>query len=87
MYFMQTKLHILISGSLDFPNIRIVEGLPLMTASGRNLISGSLMRNERAPRWGVATIEHAEQGFDSPMLHQKTLQIKACKVFSCLLFK
>ena len=38
---------------------------------------------EQAPQCGAATIEVAEQGFDSPMLHQKTLQIKACKVFSC----
>ncbi len=33
---------------------------------------------------GSARHSHCRgQGFDSPMLHQKTLQIKACKVFSC----
>ena len=44
----------------------IGEGLALMTAGGRNLISASLMRNKRSPLCGVATIEHAEQGFEVP---------------------
>ena len=36
---------------------------------------------------GSARHSHCRgQGFDSPMLHQKTLQIKACKVFSCPFF-
>ena len=33
-----------------------------MTASGRNLIEGEVNRNERSPRWGVATIEVAGPG-------------------------
>ena len=49
---MQSSLYIIISGSLDFPNIRIVE----------------------------------VRGSTPPMLHQKTLQINTCKVFSCSFF-
>ena len=33
---------------------------PVMTSGGGNLISGEVNRNERSPRWGVATIEVAE---------------------------
>jgi len=32
-----------------------------MTASGRNFIESEVNRNERAPRWGVATIEAADE--------------------------
>ena len=36
---------------------------------------------------GSARHSHCRgQGFDSPMLHKKTLQIKVCKVFSCSFF-
>ena len=30
------------------------------------------IEREQAPQWGVATIEIADQGFDSPMLHKKS---------------
>ena len=38
---------------------------------------------------GSALIDQAkrDQGFDSPMLHKKTLQIKVCKVFFVLIFQ
>ena len=42
------------------------EGEPPRTASGRNFVGGEVNRNERAPQWGVATIEVAEQEFESP---------------------
>jgi len=41
-------------------------GKPPRTSSGGNLVGGFLNRNERAPQCGVATIEVAEQEFESP---------------------
>ena len=41
-------------------------GKPPRTPSGGNLVGGFLNRNERAPQCGVATIEVAEQEFESP---------------------
>ena len=38
---------------------------PVMTSSGGNFISGEINRNERSPRWGVATIEVAENRVES----------------------
>ena len=48
--------------------------------------------NLREPIRGISTVGSARhshcrgQEFESPMLHQKALQIKACKAFSCLFF-
>ena len=38
-----------------------------MTASGGNFIECEFNRNKRAPRWGVAPIEVAEDAFDRPI--------------------
>ena len=41
--------------------IKGCQGEPMMTSGGGNLISGEVIRNERAPHCGVAKIEDAEK--------------------------
>jgi len=44
-----------------------------MTAGGGNLIRGEVHRNERAPRWGVAKIEEAQQKMMALNMNQLAL--------------
>ncbi len=40
--------------------MRPLQGEPLMTSGGGNLISGEVSRNKRSAQWAVAPIEAAE---------------------------
>ncbi len=51
------------------------------TAGGGNFVGAFLMRNERSVQRTVATIEHAEQEFESLMLHKKRITFTEIRFF------
>ncbi len=55
------------------PYLQASRGEPVMTSGGGNLISGEVIRNERAPQCGVAKIE------DAYKLRQKRKERKRIK--------
>ena len=51
-----------------------------MTAGDRNFIRGEVHRNERAPRWGVAKIEEAEQKMENNTVEMSIEQMEQVSV-------